>query len=509
MKDHFQGGLIDMSYMKNILFDYALKYHMDEERLSTKDLLKLQIQMFLDFYQPLSNKDFVNFFLDLFSDDPNENYWIMASDNEETYNLECPCVDKLIEYASILSQQKYNVYFCPNAFTGWRTDSNVVSTRAIFIDIDDIEGADFSHMSTETLKTWLMDTYEVPEPLLPNWVVCSGHGLHLYYLIPKMNLREEDNRILRRQYTDYLITYFSADKACRNSSRILRVPHSYNVKHEECKTYLHHLNKSDIYDLERLDYFYSTKDSIEEYMKKNQEEKNAKSRATRKRNKQLKELQYEDNLQNTAVHKKESKAKLSNVSEYNLSKLSDMTYCTSFHKESRYWNIVKDLHNYYMRHGGNIINHRNLFFFIMAVNLRHIMPLDSAIDFLEKYMDSDNIDESITTIRCVYERKVPYRLKNITIAELLAFTDNDIRLSYCNFSEERIDQARKETQRRNNIILAEKRKAERDFEGYQYNLYINVKDNPANLTVKELALYLGVSESTIKRIRKKIRAEKE
>lgn len=496
-----------MSNMKNFLFDYATQHYLDVDGLSENEALRLEVQMLLDFYHCDCDEEISDFFHDIFADEYIENYWMMVSDSEGTYNLECRCVQELIENASILSKHKYNVYFAPNAFNGWRVDNNVVSTQTIFIDIDDIKDVEFSDMSAEELETWLIDFYDIPESLLPNWAVCSGHGLHLYYLTEKMDLRQEENRILRRQYTDYLITYFGADKACRNSSRVLRVPKSFNVKHEERKTYLHHLNTSKNRELKRLDYFALSQDEIEEYMRKNQEAKNAKRRATREHNKKEREGQKEVNSKNASSCKSKVKTVIPVVTEYDQQKLQGMMYYTNFNKEARYWNIIKDLHNYYMRHQGQIPQRRNLFFFVMAVNLKHVMSFEAALEFLEKYIDSDNKEETIKTITHIYERKEPYLLKNITIAELLDFTDEDIRLSYCNFSQARIDQARKETQKQNNQKLAEKRKDERDTEGYRYFLYINVKENRGNHTVKELADFMGVSESTIKRIRRKIREE--
>lgn len=500
-----------MAGMKNYLFELAERNCMDPDGLSANELLRLETRMHLEFDVPQYDADMEAFFEDLFKGGRYGTYWLMVSDNEGTYNICSYLVSELIDIANVLSKYKVNLYFCPNAFCGWRIDANVIRTNAIFIDIDDIDGVDFSTMDSQALATWLMDTYDIPDSLLPNWCVSSGHGLHLYYLIDSLDLRNEDNRELRREFTDYLITYFGADKACRNSSRILRVPKSFNVKHEERMTTLHHLNTSPDRDIMRLIYFYCSEYVIEEYMQKCQEAKNAKSRATREANKSKsskkeKESVCKEKLREEKIRHNRNDAK--QVTKSVACKgLEGMTYYTHFDKKDRYWNIIKDLHNYYLRHVGKIHGCRNNFFLIMANYLKYIMLLESAIEFLEKYMDDDNREEAMTTITRVYQRKGHYRFKNITIAELLNFTEYDIEQSYCNFSKERIDKARKEILRKGNQKLSEKRKAERAVAENKECLYMAVKENYTNLTVKQLAEYLGVSVSTIKRIRKKIREE--
>ena len=67
-------------------------------------------------------------------------------------------------------------------------DENVRYFNSIFMDIDDVNGMDFSSMTTAQMREWLMKTYELPEEMLPEISVSSGHGLHLYYLVDELDM---------------------------------------------------------------------------------------------------------------------------------------------------------------------------------------------------------------------------------------------------------------------------------------------------------------------------------
>lgn len=125
-----------------------------------------------------------------------------------------------------------------------------------------------------------------------------------------------------------------------------------------------------------------------------------------------------------------------------------VSYRTDFKPHNRYWNIIKDLNNYYCRHNGQIEGHRNQFFHLMGVYLQHAMSLSEAIEFILPYTDGEFEEEAIRTVRAVYESDVQYRYRNITIAGLLNFTQQDIDDSYCCFSKERMEAARKARERK-------------------------------------------------------------
>ena len=209
------------------------------------------------------------FFEDIFGTlKKKECIWAMASVGANSYNFSYSDINEAVRELSILSNENVNLYFSPAVFTGWRKDINVSRIRTIYIDIDDIEGMDFSEMDETEIKSFLLETYHLPEYLLPNWVVSSGHGLHLYYLVDEIDLQTEYGAQQRLKYTDFLIAYFGADIACRNKSRILRFPNSKNVKDMEHirHTRLFHLNPSINRNIDRLDWFQCSEDEIETYM---------------------------------------------------------------------------------------------------------------------------------------------------------------------------------------------------------------------------------------------------
>ena len=192
-------------------------------------------------------------------------------------------------------------------YKGWRVDENVRYFNSIFMDIDDVNGMDFSSMTTAQMREWLMKTYELPEEMLPEISVSSGHGLHLYYLVDELDMLKEEHCMLRKKYTDY------------SGNR----------------------------DIERLEYFRASNEEIGTYMKQRQEEKNEKkARTTRERNKKaLKTSMKEPALKSVSVKKNEKQKppeKAFSVPKGSCLRKIDLPYYTNFSKRDRYWNMVKD-----------------------------------------------------------------------------------------------------------------------------------------------------------------------
>ena len=156
--------------------------------------------------------------------------WAMASAGGYSYNFSFSTLDEALKGFTALLNYDVNLYYSPAIFKGWRKDKNVSRINVIYIDIDDVEGVDFSEMDEKGIKDYLYCTYHLTSAMFPNWLVSSGHGLHLYYIVNTLDLKNEADSKLRALYTDYLITHFRADIACRNKSRVLRFPLSRNVK---------------------------------------------------------------------------------------------------------------------------------------------------------------------------------------------------------------------------------------------------------------------------------------
>lgn len=504
-----------MGRVKDFLTEYESDYgevfdERDLQKIENK-ILKWYIEkMIHECSQPM-NMELRNFLGEVLQEHLDCYFWIMVSDNTNTANFSYDNLDEMTQALTVLSTMKYNVYYSPAVFSGWRIDEEAQYYNSVFIDIDDVDNTDFSEMTTGQIREWLMKTYDLPkEELLPNICVASGHGLHLYYLVDELCMRDAEQEARRDLYTKYLITYFKADVACKNKSRILRVPGSYNVKHEERKTRLHWVNESGNRNISRLDFFRASNEEIEEYLRQSQEIKNAKAKATRERNRKEREANGE--VCPREKKKKASRAVPKAPKENSYSgqlvhpKEGGFTFYTTFYPHQRYWNIIKDLHNFYVRNNGNLYKRRNLFITILSTYLKQVMSLEDALEFVEKYLSPDFEEEGVQTVIRIYEREKEYQYRNTTIAELLCFSQRDIKESYCNFSEERIEQARKEALQRSNRKLAERRKKQRCVAEYKDIMYDCLKTSDKK--VKDLAIIWGVSESTIKRMRRKIRNEK-
>ena len=118
-------------------------------------------------------------------------------------------------------------------------------------------------------------------------------------------------------------------------------------------------------------------------------------------------------------------------------------------------------------------------------------------------MSEDFKKEGMSAFDTTFFNATNYHYRNTTIAELLQFTDADIKQSYCNFSEERIQQAKKNTQ--NN--QAKKRKEQRNTAEKKQLMYEDVKLHYHDMSVVDLAIIWDVSPRTINRIKKRIREE--
>ena len=90
--------------------------------------------------------------------------------------------------------------------------------------------------------------------------------------------------------------------------------------------------------------------------------------------------------------------------------------------------------------------------------------MDECIDYCSKYVDDDFYPEMEKIVRFVYSKplKERYTYRYTTIADLLGFTDEDIRLSYCcSFSEERREEAKKEPRKKKTKRRKQKQEKEK------------------------------------------------
>ena len=134
------------------------------------------------------------------------------------------------------------------------------------------------------------------------------------------------------------------------------------------------------------------------------------------------------------------------------------------------------------------------------------MTEDEAIKFCEQYFpENDEFHtEMISTVKVTYARHSIYWYNYCTIAAILGFDEKDIAESRCNFSTERKAEAEKERNRRK----YQKRTAgiKTDAQIKREYCYNYIRDN-IDKPVKQLVAELGLSQSTVYRIRSEIMAK--
>lgn len=501
-----------MSAMKDLFMDIEEEFGMDYASIPELKLFKYQTENTA--ITPATDHRLIQFFHDVVPDHTNMNYYGMVTQGKNYANLPYYSLNDLCAYASTYSSMDYNVYFSPAAYSGWRNDVNVRYVKSLFVDIDDIDD-DTLNMTTSELTEWLISQYALPLNLLPNWAVCSGHGIHLYYIIDELDLSDPDNLLLRKKYIDNLIYYFNSDIACRNLSRVMRVPLSYNVKDEKTPTRLHHLNQDTYYSIQRLDFFLADSATIDTYFQEANASKNAKRKETMKKNgttagrkKGKKAVSHNPHKIDLSVTNKKLETSHNNASSYNQKSGFSMEYRYNYYPHARAWNIIVDLHNYYVRRKGNITGYRHTFCFILSAYYKLCeSDMDKALSAILPYFEISFQEEAKTTIESVYQSKNKIRFTNRLIAIYLDFMEDDYNQSYCNYSPEGALACRKKNlkrSRKKQLLYAKSRPTKKQEETSFQLAYVEA--NMDTRTNMELAADLGVSRSTIKRIKQQIKA---
>lgn len=403
------------------------------------------------------------------------------------------------------TQSKYTTYYSVVPFRGWCNGENIYNEfSCLYIDIDDI-GIDVYEMNTDTVIEFLKSRYNIPDKYLPNRVVLSGRGMHLYFKTYTFN-----DLNLRNYYMEHLLTFFGGDFSCKSAVHKVRVPLSYNSKNgvnRPSKLLKIHDRSFHITDLE---FFVSDAETVENAKKRFYDERQKKSNATRAKNRasannepkpktKKKVIETKDTLDIPNSTSEEAAPDLCGTTSFDSAIICDdcedivenygitgqgvtsleleeyhkiaksLTYYKKdyFTPESRNNNLLKDLNNYYIRHDGNIFGRRNNFAFIYSIIAKRVMSRDDCYKELSKYFLSDFLPELQRIVDNVYSKNKRYKIRNTTIAEKLNFTQKDIDESYCHFSKERQQKAKNEKYKRKNDKRfkneREQKKADVDF----------------------------------------------
>lgn len=110
-----------------------------------------------------------------------------------------------------------DVFLTPNVFHGWRLVRLLKGLSAFFIDIDDHSGRAVNHgqLRANAEVTWIRQG--IPEP---NFIVYSGRGIHLYWLIDNVPAQALPRW---RAVQQVLCTAFGGDPRSTDPTRLLRL----------------------------------------------------------------------------------------------------------------------------------------------------------------------------------------------------------------------------------------------------------------------------------------------
>ena len=89
-------------------------------------------------------------------------------------------IDMYLHDLTIMSKMDFNLFFCPFIFNGRRDAAHSVSSSVIFTDIDDVPDMDFTELTDDEAIEWLRSEKHVNYESMPDYISCSGHGLHLW-----------------------------------------------------------------------------------------------------------------------------------------------------------------------------------------------------------------------------------------------------------------------------------------------------------------------------------------
>lgn len=404
-----------------------LKYSSDEEHSDSlpKELLKYECNTIKDSLvysknelSDLENEFYDDIFNNLLQNKDDKIYAYIEKSKRIYANPSFSNLDDFKKFISKIKHYKYNVYYSPAVYSGWRLAENVNAYNCLFVDVDDIQGyenIDFTQFSKVEIIDFLKSQYNLINEQLPHYVVLTGHGLHFYYLTEKLDLCNDDNiSLLRDKYINSMIYYFSADSSCSDKPRVLRCPDTFNVKNvEDIRiTKIYKLYDTSIKDIHRLDFALSDEQKVDEYIEQNKQEKSQKREETRERNKanatkpQHKKKKQEAKPQKIKQIKqkpiKESKQKINNV-DFESKNLKLITEAKD--PAWRYKNIIYDLHNYYVHRKGQIQGYRHKFFYIFTIYLKYMgKSKENAIKDMQIYVDDDFKDEFLELVDNIYNK---------------------------------------------------------------------------------------------------------
>ena len=151
-----------------------------------------------------------------------------------------------------LKFDEYNVYITLNTFyKTYRRIECIKELNALFIDLDTYK----TGFTKEQILINLNENHFKQSMPIPNFIIDSGRGLYLIWLIKKVPSMALPLWEAVEEYFYKTLKEFGADRQALDATRILRVPGSFNSKtHTEVKI------------IDNYDYLYELREIQSEYM---------------------------------------------------------------------------------------------------------------------------------------------------------------------------------------------------------------------------------------------------
>lgn len=147
-------------------------------------------------------------------------FWERLAGDQRRW-IKCQPNDNLPGIANAL-RGKEDSYFSVNEFFGWREVRLLRSLRAMYVDLDGLRDLDL-----------VLDALATARVPAPSFVVWSGRGLHLYWLLKPTPAQALP---VWQRIQDALLKTLAdigSDPACRDCTRILRLAGTINSKNGE------------------------------------------------------------------------------------------------------------------------------------------------------------------------------------------------------------------------------------------------------------------------------------
>lgn len=382
-----------------------------------------------------------------------------------------------------------NVFICPNVFlirTGYKrcSENNIISSQVYFVDIDDVNDEPVYNYSKDEVIDLLHR--RIPEfdeaKHMPTYIVCSGKGLHLYYIMEDVeyfyskDAMYKEKRISHRNQTRKLIAFWKADACCYNLNRLLRVPYSVNTKYPVKTRFIEEIPRKRYTIDELVD------------MTKDIQLENTKKKLTPIKRERLKGC--------FTKPKSKKSQKDENVAVWSA--------CGRHALQVLHERRMRDLEKWFYLHKDlDIQGRRELFFFFYANTLIKLRYSDIAIKNRVLNLNSQmSVPLKKNELYHAVETAKDYKFSNNTIAYMLGFTDEEVLDFECSYTKEIAEKRKEERYQEYLKALRDKhKKAREDKQAFRFEV---IENNP-DATYKELAVLMDCSLRTVSREKQKYR----